>query len=277
MNRREIIQYIRKETILSEEKQDSLIRMVYNHSNNFGSLCRWIKSLNVIALDTFQELFSFERMEVIKTLIKGTEDRVWKGTFEKLVEVFFETSLRFSREVLSQMKKERERQIKALLVELLLHLCPHPVEDSTSWDYMPGLHHKDEVMQCKVLHFLYGHFGAKALSVILQEVVRIVPPPSLFFSMALNNYLRLHPEVMEGETIRKIILSGTRFSGNQTDRDRILGLFQQMRYPLQRHDFLALIHNQEGLGESPVSNENLTKLRLERFDRIDSSAKHKVI
>jgi len=269
MNRREMIQHIRQETALSEEKKSILIRMVYNHSNNFSSLCRWIKNLDVIASGSFLGFFSFARMEVVKTLIKGTEDRVRKETFDKLVEIFFETSWRFSQVVLSLIRNEKERQIKAHLVQLLLHLSHDPAEGSTWWDYVPGIHHKDEVIRCKVLHFLYKHFGAKALPAILQEVIRVVPPPSLFFLMALNHYLRLHPEVMEDETIRGAILPRPHLSKGQTERSRILALFQQMRYPIQRHDFLLLIRTQEELDISSIPHENPTRLRLERFDKID--------
>lgn len=270
MNRREIIQYIRHEITLSGEQKASLIRLLYSHFNNFGSLCGWIKSLNIIALGTFQELFSFARMEVVKTLIKGTEDRIWRGTFEKLMEIFFETSQRFSQVVLSLIRNEKERQVKAHLVQLLLHLQLHPAEGSTGWDYVPGIHHRDEVFRCKVLHFLYEHFGAKALPAILQEAIRIVPPPSLFFSMALNHYLRLNPEVMEDETIRRAILPSPHSFRGQAEKDRTLNLFQQMRYPIQRHDFLLLIHTQEEPEVSSIPHENLTRLRLERFDKIDS-------
>jgi len=270
MNRREIIQYIRQKTVLSEEQKTSLINMLYNHSNNFGSLCRWIKNLNIFSSEAFQELFSFERMEVVNTLIRGAEERIWKGSFEELVKIFFGKPSEFSKAILSQLRKEKESQIKALFVQLLCHFNIRPVENSSLWDYVSGLHHPDELIRCKVLHFLYKHYGGKSLSPILKEVIRVVPPPSLFFSMALNHYLRLNPEVMEDETIRRSILPSLHFSGGQTEKGRMVTFFQQMRYPISRHDFLSLIHTQEEPRISNVSNENLTKLRLERFEKIDS-------
>jgi len=275
MNRREIIRYIREETAISEEQKISLTQWLYKHSNNFDSLCRWIKSLNIFASETYHELLDFERMELVKTLIRGVEEKISNDTFVKLVEIFFGKVSYFPNAVLMKLQKEKEDPVRAPMVQLLLHFYNSPMEGSTLKDYLSGLHHRDELFRCKILHFLYKHYGEEALPLILQEAIKTAPPPSLFFSMALNHYLRLHPEIMwDGET-RRTILSKNHFSGGQTEKDRMLVLFQQMQYPILRHEFLSLVYTREK-PEPQVSHEsgrNLTRLRLERFEKINSFVK----
>jgi|GEM_PF-1343968 len=273
MNRREIIHYIRHETAISEEKKAPLIHMLYNHSNNFGSLCRWIKSLNIFASVTFQELLSFERVEVVKVLIRGAEESISKEAFGKLIEIFFERASILSEAILNKLQKEKEYRVKALLVQLLSHFCNRPIEGSSIEDYLAGLHNPDELFRCKILHFLYKHYGGEGLSAILQEVIKIDPPPSLFFSMVLNHYLRLHPEIKWDEGIQKTIWSKINFSRNQITKDNIDVLFGKMQNSIFRHEFLSLIHTceQPKLQISNGSDRDRPDGRLERFMKIDSS------
>ena len=275
MNRREIILYIRQKTVISEEQKVSLIQILYKHSNNFDSLCRWIKSLNAFASETYQELLSFERMEVVRTLIRGSEEKISNETFGKLVEIFFGKASHFPKAVLSKLQKEKECQVKALMTQLLIHFYNHPMEGSNLGDYLSGLHHRDELFRCKILHFLHKHYGGEALSAILQEVIKIVPPPSLFLSMTLNHYLRLHPEIKWNEEIRRTILSKNHLPGNQVEKDRMLVLFQQVQYPILRHEFLSLIHicNKPESQVSHESERDMTRGRLERFEKIVSFPK----
>ena len=273
MNRREIIQYIREETVISEEQKISLIHMLYKHSNNFDSLCRYIKSLNMFISETYQELFSFERVEVVKTLIRGVEERISNDTFGKLVEIFFGKASSFSKVVLSKLQKEKECQVRALMTQLLLHFYNTPIEGSTLEDYPSGLHHQDELFRCKILHFLYKHYGGEALPTILQEVIKITPSPSLFFYMTLNHYLWLHPEIKWDEDIQKTIWSKISFSRNQVAKDGMEVLFEQMQQSILRHEFLSLIHTceQPSLKISQESEGDLPITRLERFKKINSS------
>lgn len=250
-----------------------MINLLYKHSNNFGSLCGWVKSLNIFASGAVQELLVFEREEAVKILVRFIEEKRSSETFGKLVEIFFGNSLRFSEAILSHLQKEKECRIKALLIQLLLHFDKHPMEGSSLEDYIPGLHHRDEVFRCKVLHFLYKHYGEEALSPILQEVVKIDPPPSLFFSMTVNHYLRSHPEITRDEEIRSAILPGIDFSGNQMEKDRMLVLFQQMQFPILRHDFLTLVHTREEPGHNPDGDR--MRLMLARFEKVDSFPKEK--
>jgi len=104
MNRRAIIQYIHRKTVISEEQKISLIHMLYNHSNHFDSLSRLIKSLNLFSSKAYQELLSFERAEVVKTLIKGAEERVLNETLGKLIEIFFRETSSFLKVVLNEMQ-----------------------------------------------------------------------------------------------------------------------------------------------------------------------------
>lgn len=273
MNRREIIQYIRQKTVISEEQKISLMHMLYKHSNNFDSLCRLIKSLNIFSSKAFQELLSFEKAEVVKTLIQGAEERISNDTLGKLVEIFFGKASCFPKVVLSKLQKEKECQVKALMTQLLIHFSNYPMEGSTLEDYVSGLHHRDELFRYKVLHFLYKHYGGEALPLVLQETVKIVPQPSLFFYMTLNHYLRLHPEIKWDEDVQKTIWSRMNFSRNPIPKDGLEVLFEQMQYSMPRHEFLSVIHtceqsslkiSHESDGESPIT-------QLERFEKINSS------
>jgi hypothetical protein len=272
MNRQEIIQYIRKETMISEKQKISLMHMLYKHTNNFDSLCGWIKSLNIFASEAYQELLSFEKMEVVKTLIKGSEERISDGTFGKLLEVFFGKASYFPNAVLGKLQKEKEHQVKALLAQLLLLFNNHPIEGSRLEDYLSGLHHRDELFRCKMLHFLHKHYGGEGLALILEEAIQIAPPPSLFFYMTLSHYLRLHPRINWEEEIQKIIWSKINFSRNQIAKDGIEILFEQMQHSILRHEFLSLIHTceQRRLQISNESDREPPSGGLERFEKINS-------
>lgn len=273
MNRREIIRYIREETVISEEQKISLIHMLYKHSNNLDSLCEWIKSLNMFISETYQDLLSFERMEVVRTLIRGVEEKISNDTFGYLVEIFFGKASYFLKVVLSELQKEKECQVKALMSQLLIHFYNYPIEGSSLEDYLSGLHHREELFRCKTLHFLYKHYGGEALPLILQEAINIIPPPSLFFYMTLNHYLRLHPEMKWGVEIQRTIWSRINFSRNQIEKDRILVLFQQMQHSIFRHEFLSLIRTceQPKLQISHESERDSRSTPLERFEKITSS------
>ena len=272
MNRREIIQYIRQKTVISEEKKISLMHMLYKHSNNFDSLCRLIKSLNMFSSEVFQELLSFEKVEVVKSLIKGSEEGMSDLTFGKLLEVFFGKTSNFPKAILNKLQKDKEHRIKALMTQLLLHFNNHPIENSRLEDYLSGLHHRDELFRCKILHFLYKHYGEEALPSILKEAINIVPAPSLFFYMTLNHYLRLHPEINWVEEIQKIIWSRINFSRNQIAKDGIEILFEQMQHSILRHEFLSLFHTceQPRLQISNESDREPPSGLPERFEKINS-------
>jgi len=272
MNRREIIQYIRQKSVVSEEQKISLINMLYNHSNNFGSLCGWIKSLNVLASKTFRELLSFERIEVVKMLIQGAEESISKDTFGRLVEIFFGRESILSGAILNQLQKEKEYRVKALLVQLLFHFCNRPIEGSSVGDYLAGLHNRDEIFRCKILHFLYAYYGGEALPLILKEATNIIPPPSLFFCMTLNHYLRLHPEIKWDEDIQKTIWSKMNSSRNEITKNGIDALFGQMQNSICRHEFLSLFHvcEQPKLQISNGSSRDIASEQFERFKKINS-------
>ena len=279
MNRREIIQYIRQKTVISEEQKISLMNMLYKHSNNFDSLCSWIKSLNVFASETYQELLSFERMEVVRTLIRGVEEKIPNDTFGKLVEIFFVKISHFSEVVLIRLQKETEYQVRALMTQLLFHISNCPIEGSRLEDYLAGLHHRDELFRCKTLLFLYKHYGGKALPLILQEVIKIIPSPSLSFYMTLNHYLRLHPETKWEEDIKKKIWSKTNASRNQIAKDGIEVLFGRMQHSIPRHEFLSLIHacEQPKLKISRKSDEEPSTGSIERFNKISVNMEKVII
>jgi hypothetical protein len=273
MNRREIIQYIRQKTVISEEQKISLMHMLYKHSNNFDSLCRLIKSLNMFSSEVFQELLSFEKAEIVKTLIQGVEERISNDTLGKLVEIFFGKASYFLKVVLSELQKETECQVRALMTQLIFHFKSYPIEGSRSEDYLSGLHHPDELFRCKILNFLYKHYGGEALPLILKEAINIIPPPSLFFYMTLNHYLRLHPEINWDEDVQKTIWSRVNFSRNQIAKDGIEILFEQMQHSILRHEFLSLIHTceQPRLQISNESDREPPSGRLERFKKINFS------
>jgi hypothetical protein len=225
--------------------------------------------------ETYPELLSFERVEVVKALIRGVEEKISNDTFGKLVEIFFGKASYFLTVVLSELQKEKEHQVKALMTQLLIHFSDYPIEGSRLEDYLSGLHHRDDLLRCKILHFLYKNYGGEALPLILQEAIKIISPPSLFFYMTLNHYLRLHPEIKWDEDIQKTIWSKITFSRNQIEKDRVLVLFQQMQHLIIRHEFLSLIHTceQPKLQISHESKGNLSNTLLERFEKIDSYPK----
>ena len=273
MNRREMIRYVREETVISEQQKLFLIQMLYKHSNNFDSLCSWIKSLNVLASETYQELLNFERIEVVRTLIRGAEARTSNDTLARLVDIFFGEAQNFPEVVLIRLQKEKECQVRALMSQLLLHFYNYPIEGSSLEDYLPGLHHTNELFRCKTLLFLYKHYGGEALPLILQEAIKIIPPPSLIFYMTLNHFLRLHPEMKWDEEIKKEIWSKINVSRDQIAKDRIEVLFGQMQDSIPRHEFLSLLHSckQPGLQISRGSIREPENGSLERFKKINSS------
>lgn len=271
MNRQEIIQYIRKKTVISEEQKISLMHMLYKHSNNFDSLCSWIKSLNMFASEGYQELLAFERVEVIKTLIKGVEERASNDTFLKLVEIFFGKASYVPKVVLSKLQKEKEYQVRALMTQLLILFNNHPIEGSKLESYLSGLHHRDELFRCKILHFLYKHYGGEALPLILKEAVNIVPSPSLIFYMTLSYYLRFHPGINWEKEIQKLIWSRINFSRNQIAKEGIEILFEQMQHSILRHEFLSLIHSCEQSSlKISLEERDLLITQVERFKKINS-------
>ncbi len=278
MNRREIIRYIREKTVISEEQKISIIQMLYKHSNNFDSLCRYLKSLNMLASETYQELLSFERVEVIKTLMRGIEEKTSNDTFGKLVEIFFGEARNFSGIVLIKLQKESGCKAKALMAQLLLHFSDCPVEGSTLQDYLPGLHHRDELFRCKTLLFLYKYYGGEALPLILEEAVKIIPPPSLLFYMTLNHYLRLHPEMKWDEEIKKTIWSKINAPRNQIGKDGLEVLFGQMQDSIPRHEFLSLVtHGQPKSQISHESDREPPNGQLERLNKISVDMEKKII
>lgn len=222
--------------------------------------------------EAYQELLSFEKAEVVKTLIKGAEERISNETFRKLVEIFFGKASTFLKVVLSELQKETECQVRALMTQFIFHFNNYPIEGSRLEDYLSGLHHRDELFRCKILNFLYKHYGAEALPLILKETINIIPPPSLFFYMTLNHYLRLHPEIKWDEDVQKTIWSRINFSRNQIAKDGIWVLFQQMQDTILRHEFLSLYHTceQPRLQISNESNREPPSGRLERFKKINS-------
>ena len=226
----------------------------------------------MFASEAYQDLLSFKRVEVVNTLIRGVEERISNDTFGKLVEIFFGKASYFLKVVLSELQKETECQVRALMTQLIFHFNNYPIEGSMLEDYLSGLHHQDELFRCKTLHFLYKHYGGEALPLILQEAIKIISPPSLFFYMTLNHYLRLHPEIKWDEDIQKTIWSRINVSRNQNEKDRILVLFQQMQHSILRHEFLSLIHTceQPKLQISHESDRDQTSLRLERLKKIVS-------
>ena len=269
MNCREIIRYIREETVIREEQKISLIHMLYKHSNNLDSLFRWIRSLNIFASETYQELLSFERVGAVKALIWCAEERLSNDTFVKLVEIFFGGVLLFPKAVLSKLQKETEYPVKALMIQLLL-FSDCPIEGSRLEDYLPGLHHRDDLFRCKILLFLYKHYSGEALPFILQEAIKINPPPSVFFYMTLNHYLRLHPEMKWDKEIKKTIWSKISDSRNQIEKDGMRILFEQIKHSIPRHEFLALLNTCEhsSMRTSKESDKEQLTRSIERFNKI---------
>lgn len=252
MNRADVEHFIQKELNLSNEKKLLLNCLVAKNPNNLLSLFVWLKSLNLFISDSFQELPVSQKREIIQNLIRAAEKRRTNQTFMDLIGIFFGKTnelpsasktfpLPFLESILKRSRQESCVEISAFLIELLLVCCDRPVEGSSVEDYLPGLQHKDDLIRCKVLNFLYQFFKEEALIKILGELLRAHSSPSILFCVTLSHFLRLHPNNPWTEFLTK----GDLDLRNWDKKDARWLFFHEFTGSMSRHQFLSLIYTQD--------------------------------
>ncbi len=278
-----IEKYINEEPELTPKQKKSLILFTHKNLNRYSSILEWVRGLNWFRMESFVQRPSAERGEIIRTFVTSMGDPTSSRLFSCLPEILFGSFYLFLGLVLERSRKERCRQAKALMVELLVRSCEGPVEGSLMEDYIPGLHHTDELIRCRTCHFLYKHYGERALVPMISEIFKIECPVSLLLCKTISHFLQLHPEMSWMEQVKKIKGAEGIMAQNRDGNDSRELLLQEMQHSLSRHQFLVLdkvgdnrqreriqLH-QESSGNA--AQKSSIGLRLERFEKITSSSK----
>jgi hypothetical protein len=124
-------------------------------------------------------------------------------------------------------------------------------------DYLPGLHHKEDLNRCQALNFLYHNFGEQVLPVILREALKMIPPPSVLFCGTLGHFFCRHPQIPWADKLKR-----EDFNLAKWDRRDGRWLFlQEMKDSVSRIQFLSLI-----LGEDHRDGEKkkMAELKLRK-------------
>jgi hypothetical protein len=177
---------------------------------------------------------------------------------------------------------ETSYKIKALLIELLLGFYKDLLTGSSIEDYLPGLHHHEELIRLKVLHFLFRNYRSKDLLLILREIPKIKPPLSPLFHRTLNHFLYLHPELDWTEPLKKMVESLK--TKTQNEPENLWFLYKGAINSIERHQILSIglakekpyvVTGQvakEIKAEEPLEEQKeSTGFRLERFGKIGST------
>ena len=198
--------YLQGASGLSSGKKALLKRALQKNAGHILSLSQFINDLNRFGDDSFETLPSPKKSEIILALFEAMDKAKFNSAFREIIEIIFEEENQ-EREgphvfpqslfalVLRKSRLTDNFSIRPLLVELLLVCSDIPVQGSSHFDYMPGLHHKDDLIRCKTLNFIYRHFGERALPSILQEVLKMNPPPSVLFCGTLGHFFCRHPNM----------------------------------------------------------------------------------
>jgi hypothetical protein len=253
MNRLDIENFIREEVRLGEEKKKQLNRILLKYSSNLLSLFRFIKDLNDFIQDSFENLSSDRKFEIVFNFLEARQMKKYNPAIGEIIEVFFGSFPSFLNLILQKGRKEENVAIRVYVVELLLSCSDVPIKDSTFLDYLPGLHHKEDLNRCQTLNFLYHNFGEKVLPDILREVFKMNPPASALFSGTLGHFLGRHPHVPWADGLKKEDFNMDKW-GRKDGRWLFL---QEMKDSINRIQFLSLI-----LGENHREGE---KRKLAEF------------
>jgi hypothetical protein len=242
----------------------------------------WIWALNSFRREDFVERSLFEKKEFVRTLMNSLNNPRSYNIFVELSEILLGSFAAFLELILSRSRKENHQQAKALMVELLLRLCEAPLAGSLPEDYLPGLHHEDELIRCKTALFLYSHYGRTALASMVSEVFKINCPLSLLFCKTICHFVQLHPEISWAEDLEKLKRSDGAATQTWAITDARQVLIKEMEGSLSRDQFLMLNPPAEEsqdqvFPESLAPSVTLTSkkdsigVRLERFEKITSS------
>jgi hypothetical protein len=279
-----ITKYINEEPELNEEQKQSLILLACKHSNRQSSIMGWISALNFFKRDDFVDRSLFEKGETVRTLIRSLNNSTLNRIFSDLTEILFGDFPSFLQLILDRCRRDSNRKAKALMVELFLRFSEDPVTGATPDDYLAGFHHKDELVRCKTLHFLYSHYGERVLLPMVSEVFKVDRPLSILFCRTLCHFVQLHPQIRWVEEVEKIEGADGMMEKGTNGRDPRWIIFQEMQGSLNRHHFLILngteespqqdcIRDKQGTSANPAPKKDSTGIRLERFAKINSSVK----
>ncbi|MDI6755608.1 MAG: hypothetical protein QME78_14570 [Thermodesulfobacteriota bacterium] len=73
MNRLDIENFIREEVRLGEEKKKQLNRILMQYANNLLSLFQFIKDLDAFIQDSFENLFSTRKFEIVFNFLEARQ------------------------------------------------------------------------------------------------------------------------------------------------------------------------------------------------------------
>ena len=243
MNRLDIENFVREEVRLGEEKKKQLNRILIKYSNNLLSLFRFIKDLDAFNQDSFGNLSSTRKFEIVFNFLEAKQMKKYNPAIGEIIEVFFGSFPSFLSLILQKSRKEENVAIRIYLIEFMLDCSKVPIKDSTFFDYLPGLHHKEDLNRCQTLNFLYLNFGEKVLPPILREVFKMNPPPSVLFSGTLGHFFCRHPHIPWADGLKK-----EDFNLDKWDRKDGRWLFlQEMKNSINRIQFLSLIFKEDHL------------------------------
>ncbi len=280
MNRVDFEHFIAWELNLTDEKKLILNRLLAKNPNNPLSLFEWLKSLNLFISDSFGDLAVYQKAGIIQNLIRAAEKRRTNQGIVGLIGILFgETNelllasknlpIPFLDTILKRSRQEVHVETNALLIELLLICCDRPIDGSCLEDYLPGLQHKDDLVRCKVLNFLYQFFKEKALGKILGEVLRAHLSPSILFCGTLSSFLRLHPDNPWAE----FLTTGDLDFQNWDKKDARWLFFHDFIGSMNRHQFLSLVYTEDSCRKMAkqlelIPRQKIPGIRWERLDAI---------
>jgi hypothetical protein len=300
VTRSEAIRCTREDKALSDHQKEGLIYLLNTHPSTYPAVYRWIRVLSLFVSDSFDGSLFSEKLKILHTLLEVLRERRPDHVLWELLSIFYgkEGTLLdsgriipfpFIDQVLERSRKEERRSLREKWLELLICCGSEPPPGSALGDYIPGLHHPDEMFRCKVLRLLYRHFGATALSVVLNETPKIKPPPTPLFYGTLCHFLRLHPGGDWTKDIERLVRQRGETPSDHGKRDGLWILLQEVRAFLTRNQVLTM-HTplssfpEEEVGKErrssresrverdkggPYSSNRMTGLRLERFEKIE--------
>jgi hypothetical protein len=282
MTHSRIMKYIKEELRLSQEQKQSLVLLAGKNSDKYSSLMNWIWALNSFKTEGFVERCLFEKRDFVQTLTESRNNPRSYNILLEVSEILFGSFAAFLELVLARSRKESHPQARAFMVEFLLRLCEAPLVGSLPEDYIPGLHHKDELIRCKTALFLYKHYGRTALRPMISEVFKINYPLSLLFCKTICHFVQLHPEISWAEEVEKLKGSDGATAQTWSTSDARNLLFREMQGSLSRDRFLILNPpSEESHRQAPsefpklstiaASKKDSIGVRLERFEKITSS------
>jgi len=282
VNQIDFQKYIQRDLELSSGKKILLKRTLQKYPGYLLSLSEFANELNAFRRDIFETLASSKKSEIITNLMEALEKKKFNPAFGEIIEILFgeegkegqnssDFPASFLSLILTKSRHAENSLIRPLLVELMLACSNVPIQGSSLIDYIPGLHHDSDLMRCKILNFLYQNFGENVLPKILQEVLKMKPPPSVLFCGTLGHFFCRHPNVRWAKWLKKDDLN----LDNWDRKDGRWLFLKEMMNSCSRIQFLSLITDEDH-PKTRVENKFKLKtnkgafaLRRDRFNAIE--------